>query len=115
MTSQSLPKEFKELECWCSRWALSNSDERSRQRQNSTLDELEEFYSSLLPLAEKALVHLSGFKLGELPKEEALLLKLLLSLAEVTPAIEWYGQPRVIDGLDPERFPAALLLKDLSP
>lgn len=76
--------------------------------------ELEEFYAALLPRAEEALVHLSNFKLGKLPEKEACLLKLLLSLAEVTPAIEWYGQPRVIDGLDPERFPAAVLLSDLT-
>jgi len=76
------------------------------------MSQLEAFYTELLPHAERALVHLSKFRLGELPDPEARLLKLLLSLAEVTPAIEWYEQPKVVDGLAAERFPAVVQLPD---
>ena len=112
MNEASLPKGFEELEPWVGTWVLENTQARSDRRQTSSFDELSAFYDALLPQAERALVHLSGFQLGALPGEEARLLKLLLALAEITPAIEWYRQPSVVDGLAAERFPAAVMLPD---
>jgi hypothetical protein len=58
----------------------------------------------MLPLGELALTHLRGFQLGALPPPSERLLKLMLSLAEVAPAVEWYGDPRVYDGFPIERI-----------
>ncbi len=53
--------------------------------------------------ADRALAHLRAFKLGEVPPAEERLLKLMLSLAEVGPAVEWFGDPHVYDGSMPPR------------
>ena len=60
----------------------------------------------MLPRLDAIAAHLDGFPLDALPKPEADLFAMMLSLAEVAPAIEAYGQPAVVDGYDSARFPA---------
>jgi hypothetical protein len=111
---QRLPEGFSALEPYCEKWCLPDSGSRNRARIDAPMDELQDFYQGMLPLAGRALDHLSGFQLGELEAREADLLKLLLSLAEVGPAVEWFGQPRVIDGYPEDKFPLVLALDDLA-
>jgi hypothetical protein len=98
-----LPAGFEPLEPFVAGWALPDAVARMAKRQASTIEEIRGFYEAMLPLGGQALDHLRGFQLGALPPEAERLLKLMLSLAEVAPAVEWYGDPRVYDGFPIER------------
>ena len=74
------------------------------KRQSSTIDEIRRFYDAVLPYGERALHYLREFQLGTLPPEGERLLKLMLSLAEVAPAVEWYKSPQVYDGFPVTRI-----------
>lgn len=99
-----LPAGFETAQPFVATWVLADAAARMAQRQASTIDELRLFYEAMLPLGEAALGHLRQFQLGEVPADAERLLKLMLALAEVAPAVEWYGQPRVTDGFPIERI-----------
>lgn len=99
-----LPDGFAELERWVDDWVLADSRARSAKRQATPYLDIRAFYDALLPHAPRALAILAERRLGELTAAEEALLKLMLSLAEVGPAVEWYGQPEVIDGFPAARF-----------
>jgi hypothetical protein len=100
----SLPAGFEAARPFVATWALPDAAARMAQRQASTIEQLRSFYETMLPLGEAALGHLRQFALGEVPADAERLLKLMLALAEVAPAVEWYGQPRVTDGFPIERI-----------
>ena len=104
MTDTSLPQGFEALEHFVPDWVLPDAVARMSKRQSSTIEDIKPFYSAMLPLGAAALDHLRQFPLGQLPAPEERLLKLMLCLAEIAPAIEWYNQPRVIDGFPVERI-----------
>jgi hypothetical protein len=114
-TRSQLPKGFAALECWLDDWVLPDSSARLDKRMRSSLDELRAFYDSMLPHADAALAYLSQRQLGELDEAAERLLKLMLSLAEVGPAIEWYGTGNYPDAFDPKRFPLIVQLSDTAP
>lgn len=64
------------------------------------MDELKQFYEGMVPIAARAVDYLKLVELGDMPQDAENLLKLMLSLAEIGPAIEWYGQQQVYDGFD---------------
>ncbi len=107
-----LPKGFAALERWLDDWVLADSSARLDKRMRSSLEELRAFYDGMLPHAEAALAYLAQRRLGELDEAEERLLKLMLSLAEVGPAIEWYGTGNYPDAFDPKRFPLIVQLPD---
>lgn len=110
-----LPKGFTALERWLDDWVLADSSARLDKRMRSSLDELRAFYDGMLPHAEAALAYLAQRQLGALDEAEEKLLKLMLSLAEVGPAIEWYGTGNYPDAFDPKRFPLTVQLPDTAP
>ncbi len=112
---QNLPAAFDHLDDYLDRWALPDSRARQAARLEAGFDELQAFYDAMLPCAPAALEHLSAFPLGELPQAEENLLKLMLALAEIGPAVEWYGQPQVIDGFPAHRFRLVEQLSDTAP
>jgi hypothetical protein len=85
-------------------WVLLDAVARMARRQNSNMQDIRRFYDAMLPLGEKALDYLRGFQLGSLPPEAERLLKLMLALAEIAPAVEWYNDARVYDGFDVGRI-----------
>ncbi|MGI9324765.1 MAG: hypothetical protein ACR2PZ_06065 [Pseudomonadales bacterium] len=107
-----LPQEFASLETWCERWCLADSNARSHARTTAKMADIQAFYDAMAPAAEAALQYLSSKQLGALSEAEESLLKLLLALAEIGPAVEWFGQPRVIDGYDESKFPLVQILSD---
>ena len=107
-----LPKGFKSLEKWVDTWVLPDSQARTEQRHKVPFEQIRAFYDDMLPKAPKALSLLQQRKLGELSADEERLLKLMLSLAEVGPSVEWYQQNAVIDGFDPNRFKLTVQLAD---
>ena len=69
----------------------------------------------MLEKAPKALDYLREKQLGELDAAEERLLKLLLSLAEMGPAVEWYGTGEYPDGFDARRFVLTEQIPDNQP
>jgi hypothetical protein len=108
----TLPSGFEALEPFVADWALADAVARMTKRQTSDMAEIRGFYDAMLPMGEQALSHLRQFELGELPDDAERLLKLMLSLAEVAPAVEWYGDPRVYDGFPIERIRYRRLIHD---
>lgn len=100
-----LPAQFAALEPFTDDWILPDSRARSARRLSTPYPEIERFYTAALALAPAALEYLSGRQLGELDAADTCLLKLMLALAEVGPAVEWYKDGGVTDGFPAERFP----------
>ena len=110
-----LPPGFEDLEIWVDEWVLPDMDTRNRTRLASPMERLQAFYDAILPQASRVLEFLDTRKLGELDPSEERLLKLMLSFAEVCPAVEFYQQPGVIDGFPAEEFLLNEDLADLEP
>ncbi len=98
-----LPQGFQDLEPFLD-WSLATEGERSAKRQASSMIELRAFYAAMLARMEAMLAYLEQFSLDALPPDAKRLLLLTLSLAEVSPAVELFGQPSVVDGYDIARF-----------
>jgi len=104
-----LPAGFQSLESFIEKWGeLYTADARYIMRQSSTMEELQLFYTAATPLLEQAFEHLDNFEFGEnkLPSAQARLLRLMYSLAEVSQAIEIFGQPTVPHTPFPHKAPA---------
>jgi hypothetical protein len=101
--SAALPPDFADLEHFVPAWVLPDALARMAKRLSSQMDEIKAFYAAMLPRGEAALAYLRGYELGAMPPEAENLLKLMLSLAEVAPAVEWYDSPRVYDGFSIDR------------
>ena len=98
-----LPEPFHDLEPF-SGWALAKESERTGKRLASTMAEIRAFYDAVLPRLEPIVQYLNQFPLDRMPEDAQRLLYLTLSLVEIASAVELYGQPGVINGLDPSRF-----------
>ncbi len=104
MAERLLPEAFRDLEPYVASWALATERERSAKRQTSTMAELRAFYDAVLPRMEEILAYMARFPLDNIPDDVRRLFFLTLSLAEVAPAVELFGQPSVVDGCDIARF-----------
>ena len=100
---QHLPEAFHDLEPWLE-WSLATEGERSAKRQSSSMADLRAFYAAMLARMEEVLAHLEQFPPDQLPPEAERLLLMTLSLAEVAPAVELFGQASVVDGYDIARL-----------
>lgn len=98
-----LPTQFQELEQWIA-WSLATEQERSAKRQASTMKDIKAFYDAMLARMEEVLPYLDQFSVDALPEDATRLFYLMLSLAEVAPAVEQFGQPSVVDGYEAKRF-----------
>ncbi|MCJ2177786.1 hypothetical protein [Novosphingobium album (ex Hu et al. 2023)] len=103
MAAPLLPEGFADLERFVPDWVQPDAVTRMATRQASPIAALREFYDAMLPRGEAVLAHLRHHQLGALAGPEENLLRLMLMLAEVAPAVEWYGDPRVYDGFPVER------------
>jgi len=106
MPEARLPEQFKDLEQWMA-WSLETEAERSDRRQASAMEDITAFYEAMLARMEEVLSYLEQFSLEELSDDARHLFYLTLSLAEVAPAVEQFGQPSVVDGYDIKRFVAS--------
>jgi hypothetical protein len=109
-----LPEGFADLEPFVADWVLPDSLARMAKRQASSIDDIRRFYDAIIGRADAALAHLRDFALGELPPAEERLLKLTLSLAEVGPAVEWFGDPKVYDGFDVHKIRYTRIIDDVA-
>jgi hypothetical protein len=101
-----LPEAFSALQVFVPIWALATETERNQQRHAVGMAAISDFGNALLPRVEEIVAFLNQYPIDNLPPEGTVLMQLLLSLAEVAPAIEFYKQPYVIDGYEPRRFVA---------
>jgi hypothetical protein len=97
------PPGFEDLEPF-SGWSLPTERERALKRFHGDQAEMERLYEAVHERLAEIVKHLDQYPLTELPEDSARLMLLMLSLAEVAPAIEFYKQPRVYDGFDLNRF-----------
>ena len=104
MDSSSLPGGFEALQPFVADWVLPDAAARMARRQGSNIADIRCFYEAMIQLGARALDYLRGFQLGALPPEGERLLKLMLALAEVAPAVEWYNDPQVYDGFPISRI-----------
>lgn len=104
-STPALPADFADLAPHAG-WCLPTETERNRRRNASSMAELLAFRDAILPRVDAIVAHLNGFPLAAMPPCEANLMHMLLSLAEIAPAVECYHQPAVPDGFDPARFVA---------
>lgn len=100
----SLPKGFEDLEKYVAAWALDTELARARKRRTSSMTELKEFYDAMVACAPQALDHLNAFPFEALPAPERRLMCLTLSLAEVSTAVEMFGEPEEQGVFDMFRF-----------
>lgn len=100
-----LPTQFAQLEPF-SAWCLATETERNIRRLSLPQDELQAFADAIIPEVQGIVAYLDRQPLAEMPEDDKPLFHMLLSLAEIAPAIESYHQPEVIDGYDSRRFPA---------
>ncbi|MGA8644498.1 hypothetical protein [Candidatus Binatus sp.] len=98
-----LPKEFAELERF-SEWVLPTSGERNKKRVTSTMPELKAFYDAMMKHIDRIVEYFKQFSMEEMPQDTKRLLYMTMSLVEVSHAVELYGQPTVIGGMDSLRF-----------
>lgn len=106
MPEARLPEQFRDLEQWMA-WSLETEGERSDHRQASAMEDITAFYEAMLARMDEVLPYLEQFSLEDLPDDARRLFYLTLSLAEVAPAVEQFGQPSVVDGYDIKRFVAS--------
>jgi len=101
----TLPARFAHLMPF-SHWSLATETERTRMRNTSAFADIVAFKDAMLADVDAIVAYLNGFELDAMPPSEAALMYMLLSLAEVAPAVEAYQQPGVIDGYEFSRFVA---------
>ncbi|SEK00708.1 hypothetical protein SAMN05518849_1264 [Sphingobium sp. AP50] len=100
-----LPKQFDELQVHAG-WCLATETERNIRRHACTIEELRAFADAVLPRVPQIVAYLDRQPLDAMPDVDKPLFHMLLSLAEIAPAVESYHQPAVIDGYDSRRFAA---------
>lgn len=106
MRESLLPNAFAELEPFVG-WALGSETQRNNKRLASTLVEITAFVEAILPRIEEVAQYIDQHAQNAVPAGSAQrLLDMLLSLAEVAPVIESYGQAEVVDGYDSRKFVA---------
>lgn len=101
MTTKILPHGFEDLAPFAGAWSLATTAQRTHKRHRSSMEEIKSFYDAVFPKAEAALSYLNDVPYdSDMSAEDRNLMNLYLSLAEITTAVEWYGQPAVIDGYE---------------
>lgn len=104
MSAVRLPASFADLEPFAARWSLASRTDRSAARYGASMEELRAFYDALLPRLDAVLEHLNSRVLKDYANEDSALLYLVLSLAEIGPAVEYFNSPEVTAGFSPDRF-----------
>ena len=104
MSQGVLPDQFADLEPFVADWSLAEERTRNQKRLSSSMEELRTFYDAIFPRMETILAYLQQFPPDTMPEEVRRLFFLTLSLAEIAPAVELFGQSGVIDGFESSRF-----------
>ena len=95
-----LPEQFKHLQEYVPHWAAPRRRDRLELRLESSMDQISDFYDAMTENLEALLGFLDQYELSDMPPDVERLFLLSLSLAEIHPCVENYGQQTVIDGYD---------------
>ncbi|MBV1960712.1 MAG: hypothetical protein KUG52_01880 [Immundisolibacteraceae bacterium] len=98
-----LPEEFSDLEGYVD-WAEPTEAARMARRIGASMEELTDYYSTLLPRMEAIAAYLDQWDLPELPDDAKPLLYLGMMYMEAAVAVELFKDPDV-----PESSPAEKL------
>ena len=101
-----LPPEFAVLEPW-TKWALATETARNELRVSLPFEDISAFANAMLPHVEAICAHVDAHQAedGTHDAQSLALFHMLLSLAEVAPAIESYDPEVVVtDGYETKRF-----------
>jgi hypothetical protein len=101
-----LPAPFVGLEPFA-HWALATEWERFMARESSSREELQMFYDAMMPRMGTIVEYLNRFPFDRMPEDALLLLRMALSVVEVSIATELYRQPNAINGFDRARLQVA--------
>jgi hypothetical protein len=99
---KSLPSDFADLAPFID-WALESERERNAKRYASEMTEIRRFHDAMVARAEAAIAYLDRKGLENFNDADRNLVNLLLSLAEIAPAVTFYDSPQVSGGVDPKR------------
>jgi hypothetical protein len=99
---KSLPVGFEDLMPFVD-WALESERERNARRYASDMNEIRRFHDTMAARAEAAIAYLERKRPENFTQADRTLLNMLLSLAEVAPAVTFYDSPQVAGGVDPKR------------
>ena len=91
----ALPEAFMDLSPFVAYRAVAGQNERRFQRSDTTMAEIKRFYDAMYPRADAAMRYLDAFPLRDMPGPEARLMRLVLSLAQASIAVEIHGEARV--------------------
>ncbi|WP_068079777.1 hypothetical protein [Novosphingobium rosa] len=105
MSTATLPEGFADLLPFTD-WCLASETERNIHRHTVGMPRILAFRDAILPRVDDIVAYLERNRLEDMPESDLPLMHMLLSLAEIAPAIEFYNQPAVIDGYDSRRFAA---------
>lgn len=103
-----LPEKFAVLEEW-NAWCLATETERNARRVGHSFEEISAFADAMMPHVEEVCAWIDAHQAedGSYDPQTLNLFHMLLSLAEVAPAIESYDpEVVVVDGYDTSRFVA---------
>ena len=103
MSGIGLPAGFEDLLPWAD-WSQSRIDARRDLRIGSSMEDIEAFYEAMLPRLGAVLDHLAATQMESIDPPSEALLNMALSLAEIAPAVEQFGEPTVSYGYDVTRF-----------
>ena len=103
MAERQLPAQFQQLEPFVN-WALATERERTAKRHSTSMADIRAFYDAMAARLGEVLTYLNDFSEEGTPDDVKRLFILTLSLAEIAPAVENFGQPGVVDGYDFSRF-----------
>lgn len=101
-----LPEAFAALQPFVSLWALATETERNIQRHAQSMNAIRLFAQTMMAHMDALIAFVNRKPMAEFDEVDDTLLQLMLSLAEVAPAVEFYGQQEVVWGFDPRRFVA---------
>jgi hypothetical protein len=96
----ALPAGFAALEPFIAQWALPSAAARSSMRESNDLQTLRAFYEAAKPRLQQALTYLDGIALAEYGPQEDCLMKLMLSLAHVSLAVEVQADSEPSNAID---------------
>lgn len=94
MHDRLLPAEFAALEPFTA-WAIPTMEGRIQKRATAPFDDAKAFYDAIFPRIAAVLDYLDRFDLHAMPDDARRLSYLALSLVEISPAIEMFGQMAV--------------------
>lgn len=104
MEQITLPDDFQDLCSWYM-WDHDLMSDRSLQRAQSSMEEIQSFYDAMLPRMEKILKYLVTVPMSDdMEPSSKSLLNLAKSMAEVAPAVEQFFEPTISFGFDTTRW-----------